>query len=179
MLDDLLRYFSEQCAEKNIDFNLKISGSIPFMTEHVIPQNKLETMIGDHLQDELIAVNTSAHPFRSILAVLGLVEDFYEFAIFDSGIPFEADTLIQLGTKRVTTHADTGGSGIGFMTTFDTMRKYGASLIIDEKKTNNADYSKSVTIRFDGKHQYIIQTYRPDVFPNQDDRFIVMAFWES
>lgn len=175
MLDDLFGYFSEQCAESGIGFNLKINGSIPFMTEHVVEQNKLETMIGDHLQDALIAVNASGHSFRSILAVLGLVEDFYEFTVFDSGIPFEADTLIQLGTKRVTTHGDTGGSGIGFMTTFDTMRKYGASLVINEKKTVSTDYSKSVTIRFDGKHQYMIETYRPDVFQNRGDRFTVMA----
>jgi hypothetical protein len=61
------------------------------------------------------------------------------------------------------------------------MREYGASLIIDEKAPDNQGYLKSVTIRFDGKNQFIIETYRAGDFPLSDrytlvshsDRFLV------
>lgn len=173
-IDELFEYFSKQCEENKVNFNLKVNGSIPHMVEHAIPQSKLETMIGDHLQDALIAVNASDNAFRSILAVLGLAEDCYELTVFDSGVPFKVDTLAQLGVERVTTHTDTGGSGIGFMTTFETMRECGVSLVISEKEPSVADFTKSVTIRFDGKNQYIIETYRPDDFPSQNDRYSII-----
>lgn len=169
MLDDLFEYFSEQCSKNNIDFNLNINGSIPYMTEHLISQSQLETMIGDHMQDAIIAVNASDSPFRSVLVLLGLVDNCYELTFYDSGIPFTTDTLMRIGTECITTHADIGGSGVGFMTTFETMRECRASLIINEKFPNDADYSKSVTIRFDGKSQYIIESYRPDAFNVQSE----------
>jgi len=57
------------------------------------------------------------------------------------------------------THADTVGSGIGFMTTFETLRKAYASLIITELE-NKTPFSKSVTFGFDGENAFIIHSYR-------------------
>jgi signal transduction histidine kinase len=173
-LDDIFLLFSERFANSNIDFTLKISGSIVYMTEKVIKQSKLETMIGDHLQDALVAVNTGYNAVRAVLALLGESGGCYEFAVHDSGVPFGVETLARLGAERVTTHADSGGTGIGFMTTFETMRECGASLIINEKAPGSAGFTKSVTIRFDGKNQYIIKTYRPQAFP-ASDRYTAQA----
>ena len=173
-IDNMFELFAQKFAGSDIDFNLKVSGSILYMVEHVIEQTKLETMIGDHLQDALIAVNGVDNPNRSVLAIIGLVGEHYEFTVFDSGIPFEADTLARLGVERVTTHAATGGSGIGFMTTFEAMRECNASLIIDEKEPSSPCYSKSVTIKFDGKNQYIIKTHRPENIP-ENDRYLVIS----
>ncbi|MCL2248084.1 MAG: hypothetical protein FWC13_02325 [Oscillospiraceae bacterium] len=169
MLDNIFDYFFAQCEANNIGFILKVCGSIPFMVEQLISQSSLETLIGDHLQNAVTAVNLGDNAFRNILAVLGLIDGHYVFSVFDSGIPFEVDTLVRLGAEPVTTHIDTGGSGIGFMTTFETIREYGASLVISEKKPVTADYSKSITIRFDKKNQYTIKTYRPESFPPLDE----------
>lgn len=173
MLDDLFGNFSSRLATGGIDFKLNVNGSIPYMAEKVIEQGKLETMIGDHLQNALIAVGASGNTFRSIWAILGLAEGCYEFSVYDSGIPFEADTLARLGAGRVTTHSGSGGSGIGFMTTFEAMRECGASLVISEKEPSGFDYTKSVTIRFDGKGQYIIKTYRSGDFP-ESNRYVLV-----
>ena len=136
-------------------------------------KNKLETMIGDHLQDALIAANASNRTIRSVLAMIGEAGNCYEFSVQDSGIPFEVDTLVRLGTERITTRADEGGNGIGFMKTFETMRECGASLIITEKEPGSS-FSKIVTIRFDGENRYIIETYRPSDFP-ESDRYTVIG----
>lgn len=164
-LDLLFEHFAAKCECYGIRFGLTVNGSIPYMIDHVIPQNKLETLVGDHLQDALTAVCASSNTHRAILVGIGLAGDCYEFTVSDNGIPFEPDTLMRLGTERVTTHAADGGTGIGFMTTFETMRTCGASLIIREKSPNAADYTKSVTIRFDGRNRYVIETYRPGEFP--------------
>ena len=167
-LDNMFRYFSKEYSNNNIEFNLKVNGNIPHLMETIIKQSKLETMIGDFLQNALIAVNANDKTFRSVLAIIGLSGKYYEFTVFDSGIQFEIDTLMVLGKERVTTHADTGGSGIGFMTTFETIKKCGASLIINEKTPNESDYTKSVTVRFDGENRYIIESYRlNDIYENE------------
>jgi signal transduction histidine kinase len=163
VIDDLFGLFAARFASNGITFRLTVAGSIIYMTENTIEQGKLETLIGDLLQNALIAANASETSIRSVLATIGEVGDHYELSVHDSGISFEPDTLIRLGTERVTTHADDGGSGVGFMKTFETMRERKASLIIRENK--GGVFSKSVTIRFDGKGQYIIETYRPGDFP--------------
>ena len=174
-LDDMFEYFSDECGKSNIEFNLRLSGSIVYMIENLIPQNMLETIIGDHLQNAVIAINSGDSSFRSILVLLGLFNNYYELTIYDSGIPFSSDTLMRLGTEYITSHADIGGSGIGFMTTFETIRKSHASLIINEKETCNTDFSKSVTIRFDGENKYTIETYRPNVFDIYSKNYLIVG----
>lgn len=175
MLDGILDYFQDKCINNNIQFNLMVKGSIPYLVEKIIDQGKLETLIGDHIQNAIIAVNASNSLFRSILVSLGLAGDCYEFTIYDSGIEFDIDTLLLLGTERTTTHRDTGGSGIGFMTTFDTLNICAGSLIIEEKIPSSNDYTKAVSIRFDGQNQYVIKTYRQDRFPTGFHRNMVVT----
>jgi signal transduction histidine kinase len=173
-IDNLFEYYARQFKAEKIAFNVMINGSIKYMIDNVIRQGDLETLIVNHLNDAKKAVNASDGSFRSITAVIGVSnsKEHYEFTVLDSGIPFEVDTLVRLGAERVTTHAESGGGGIGFETTFATMRETGASLIINEQEQSDVDYSKSVTIRFDGENRYIIETYRADEFP-ESDRFTV------
>jgi signal transduction histidine kinase len=159
-IDNLFGHFAKVCVENNIGFVLNINGSILHMVEQVVPQNILETMIGDHIQNAINAINASDYTFRGIMVVLGLSGDCYELTVYDSGVPFEADILARLGKECVTTHAEKGGSGIGFMTTFEILREYKASLIINEKMAQHVKYTKSVSIRFDGKEQVIIEIER-------------------
>ncbi len=173
-IDNLFEHFAKKLASDGIEFKLIVNGSIVYMVENVIPQGALETLILNHLKDAQIAVNASDSPLRRVTAVIGLTDDSYAFTVFDSGISFQAETLAKLGTGRVTTYADSGGSGIGFETTFEIMRETGASLIINEQKQSHTDYSKSVSIRFDGKNQYIIETGRPDAFP-PSERYILRS----
>jgi hypothetical protein len=171
-VDDMFSLFATRFTDHNIEFNLKVNGSVVYMVDNIIKMNKLETMIGDHLQDALVAVNAADGEIRTVLAMIGEVDDCYEFSVQDSGIPFEVNTLTRLGLEKVTTHAEDDGSGIGFMTTFETMRECGASLIIKEIAPSSS-FSKIITIRFDGKNNYIIKTFRPSSFP-LNDRYTVV-----
>lgn len=175
-IDDMFKYMQSECDSKKIQFNLKINGNIYHMINNKIPQSRLVTLIGDHLRDAIIAIDFSNNTFKSILAVLGENNGVYEFCVFDTGIEFKIDTLLNLGLKPVTTHKDSGGTGIGFMTTFETMKETKASLIIDEmREMSNTDYTKSVTIRFDGKNEYRIKSYRSDEIKKKmkDNRIII------
>ena len=67
----------------------------------------------------------------------------------------------------------TGGTGIGFMTTFETLKECKASLIIEEY--NKQEYTKAVIIKFDDKNEYRIHSYRVEEIKNktQNNRIII------
>lgn len=162
-LDDMFSYMQSECKNNNIDFKLQIQGEIYYLVNNIIPTNKLETLIGDLLRNAIIAINSSDNKYKSILTILGIKEKCYELCVCDSGIEFEINTLLKLGLERATTHKETGGSGIGFMTTFKTLEETKASLIIEEKhEMQENDYTKAIKIRFDGKNEYKIISYRAD-----------------
>lgn len=175
-IDDMFKYMQSECKNNNIDFKLHVNGNIYHMVNKIIDKDKLVTLIGDHLRDAIIAVNLSTNTFKSIIATIGLHDKYYEFCVHDTGIEFEIDTLLKLGLEPTTTHKDTGGTGIGFITTFETLKETKGSLIIEEKhKMCSNDYTKTLIFRFDGKNEYKIYSYRADEIKKQckDKRVIV------
>lgn len=174
-IDNMFKYMQDEASKCNINFDLKINESINDLIDNIIPKDMFETLLGDHLRDAIIAVNASDNSYKSILTTLGLVDGCYELSVYDTGIEFQIDTLLKLGKEQVTTHKDRGGSGIGFMTTFETLKTTKASLVIEEYSPETTNYTKSVSIRFDGKNQYRIYSYRADDIKkqNKEKRIIV------
>lgn len=172
-IDDMFKYTQSECKNNNIDFNLQINGNIFYMINNLIDKSRLVTLIGDHIRDAIIAINHSDNKNRSIIAILGMKD---KFSVYDTGIEFEIDTLLKLGLEPATTHKDEGGTGIGFITTFETLKETKASLVIEEKHgVVDNDYTKSVTIVFDGKNEYRIISYRSDEIKkkNKNGRIII------
>lgn len=175
-IDNILEYMSNEAIKHNIKFNLKIHENIQYMIENIIDQSKLETLLGDHIKDAIIAINSSENTYKELLVEIGEIENCYQVCIYDTGIEFEINTLLNLGLKAITTHKLTGGSGIGFMTTFETLKATKASLIIEERHPiDDKDYTKAVRIKFDGKHEYRICSYRSKEIQNKnkDTRIII------
>lgn len=160
-IDDMLKYMQSECIENKINFELQLSGNIHYMVNNLISKDDLEILLADHIKDAIIAINHTDNINRSILVKLGEIEGIYSLYIYDSGIEFETETLENLGKKPSTTHADEGGTGMGFMNTFDTLRKYEASLIINElSKPNKDNYTKVLIFKFDKKNEFKIVSYR-------------------
>ncbi|MFR5765552.1 MAG: hypothetical protein ACLUF5_03025 [Clostridia bacterium] len=175
-IDEMFKYMQSECIKNNIDFRLKIEGNIISLINNIIEKDRLVTLIGDHLRDAIIAINSGTNKFKSIIAILGIKDKYYEFCVYDTGVEFEIETLLKLGLEPVTTHKNTGGTGIGFISTFETINKCKASLIIQEKnKENTNNYTKAVIIRFDGKKEYRIKSYRANEIKKQvkDNRIII------
>lgn len=160
-IDDMLKYMQSECKKNKIDFELQLKGNIHHMTNNLIEKKDLETLLADHIKNAIIAINHTDNINRSILVRLGKIEETYGLYIYDSGIEFGAETLENLGKKPSTTHADEGGTGMGFMNTFDTLRKCRASLIIEEYNEPSKDnYTKALLIKFDNKNEFKIKSYR-------------------
>lgn len=160
-IDDMLKFLQHECVDNNIDFELQLNGNIYHLINTFIPKEDLTILLADHIKNSIIAINNSNNINKSILVRLGLIDNYYSLYVYDSGIEFEPETLSVLGKKPITTHSDSGGTGFGFMNTFDTLKKYKASLIINELNPPCEDnYTKSIIIRFDGKNEFKVNSYR-------------------
>lgn len=169
LIDGAINDLYIKAAAHGIDFDLSVSATVDEVIGKYISQTDLQTLICDHIKDAIIAVDARSESNGKILVDLSMQNGSYAVTIFDSGVDFEIDTLAKFGKERVTTHADSGGSGIGFMTTFETLRKSYASLIITEFE-NKTPFSKSVSIRFNGNTAFIIQSYRKEELKSAIDR---------
>ena len=172
-VDNMLKYMQSECVKNKIDFQLQVHGNIHHMTNKYITKSDLEILLADHIKNAIIAINHSENINKSILVRLGLIDGFYSVYIYDSGIEFEIETLINLGNKPSTTHADDGGTGMGFMNTFDTLRKSKASLIIEEYgKPTKDNFTKVIKIIFDNKNEYKLASYRENEIQSLDEEQI-------
>ena len=161
LIDGAINDLYIKAAAHGIDFNLTATTTVDEIIGKYISQTDLQTLLCDHIKDAIIAVDSYGESGGKILVNLSKQNDNYCIDIYDSGVAFEPDTLSKLGMERVTTHADSGGSGIGFMTTFETLKKAYASLIITEFDST-MPFTKSVAFRFDGESSFIIQSHRSE-----------------
>ena len=163
-IDNMFSYMQSECIKDNIKFELQVVGNIHYMVNNLISENELEILIADHIKDAIIAINHSDNSNRSILVRIGRIDNVYSLFIYDSGIEFTKEVLDNLGKKPITTHADTGGTGMGFMNTFDTLNKTKASLIINEiGKPCEDNYTKVLIFKFDNANAFKVNSYKDKV----------------
>lgn len=162
-LDILLSYVSNEAKKKGIDFNVSIKCNLNDIINDFITVSQLETLIGDHVRNAILACCNTTEKRHCILVQIDDFNGHYEISFYDTGMTFEIKTLLELGSVYSTTRESIGGNGIGFMTTFKTLKSCNASLLIRERDNETVlSFTKQITVRFDGKNDYTIATYRPD-----------------
>lgn len=161
VIDNMLSYMQSECIKDNIEFELQVLGNIYYMINNLITENDLEILIADHIKDAIFAINFSDNSNRSILVRIGKIDNIYSLYIYDSGIEFSKEVLDNIGKKPITTHEETGGTGMGFMNTFDTLNKTKASFIINEiGKPCEDNYTKVLIFKFDNKNEFKVNSYK-------------------
>ena len=153
LLNGVLESMRLRALEHEINLELTLFNNITDLLEIIAPL-KLGTLLADLLENAIIATAHSDH--RRIRLTFGLNNGFHEFTMQDSGIPFAQHTLEKLGQERASTHLHEGGSGIGYMTIFEILREYQASLIITQHPAKKFHFTKAVTVRFDGKGDFTV-----------------------
>lgn len=143
-IDILLAYILQKAAKQNIRFDVVISGDIQSVTKQIDCED-LRTLLADLLENALIAASESEQ--KKVLLTMEIKNGLYTVDVYDSGPPFSPEVLSNLGTRPVTTHKNSGGSGIGLMTVSELCKKYDASFTVEEL-TRNSSYSKKVSSSF-------------------------------
>lgn len=173
-IDRVLHYMHHRSSAENIQFDFFLSERVKDKAESVIEKQNLEVLLADLIENAMIAV--SCCPEKRILVTMGIIENCFEIAVQDSGIPFEPETLRVLGLKKATTHADSGGKGIGFLTIFKILGQSAASLVIVEHTPGGGPFTKSIKVRFDGKSEFAIHTYRAEKIQPSVNRQGMLVF---
>lgn len=158
-LDSVLTYMQEKAMSKDIVLSASGDPGIADLVARTIEEEDLKTLAADMLENAIIA-NTHNHG-SNVYFVIGYFGKHLAIYVYDSGIPFTKEVLLDLGIQKHTTHEADGGSGIGLMTIFELVRKYRATYIIDEYGTPTGPYTKRITIVFDKRRKYILNTSRP------------------
>ena len=158
--NQLLSYIQQRCMEHTILFDCNFSDDIPsVLTDNNYPSEKeLSILLADMLENALIS--TIHNKGERIFLLIEKELQEFRIEIWDSGHKFSKDVLYHIGKKRYTTHKSEGGSGIGLMVTWELLKKYQASLIIDEEITTDNFFTKKMIIRFDHKNNYILCSQR-------------------
>lgn len=145
---------SIKCTVNVVDINNFI--------EHnsVITSNDFAMLIADLMENAIISIIHSLAALHSIRVEVAVLNGVCFMKVCDTGLPFEMDVLLTLGLRKVTTHANHGGSGLGYMNIFKVLNKANASLEIEEYRTKNRECTKAISVWFDGKHEYRIKSYR-------------------
>ncbi len=157
-VDNLLNYMQQKASEKETDFDVSVTCDMDSFLRKTISEEDLNTLLADFLENAMIAAahNSSRH----VLLNIDKSDSFYHISIFDSGIPFSKEVLVNLGLQNYTTHKDEGGSGIGLVTSYELIKKYNASLIIEEYAQDSGLYTKKVSLIFNRLGQYTLYTCR-------------------
>lgn len=158
-LDNMLNYMEKRAYGEHIKLSVQTAINFhDFVPKHISAED-LSHVLSDLLENAIIAAKHSSSPVIQ-LQFYKAGKDFV-IEIADNGIPFEAASLVNFGLEQITTHADTGGSGIGLMDIWKNKEKYGASLHITEYK-DDAPYAKKIALIFNKKNRYTISTERKE-----------------
>lgn len=158
--DMIINYLLKRANKKSIIFDVSITGDIPYMVSDAIDTYDLNTMLADLGENAIIATSHSA--VKNVLLIIGYRENTAFFDIYDSGSEFDAGVIANIGKRRHTTHKDTGGSGIGLMTTYELIHKYHATFEIEELYDNKL-FTKRVSVLFDNNSRIAIYSNRPEI----------------
>ena len=141
-IDTMLNYLHQRALKHRIAFQLSLEGDISGITD-VISEQDLRTIIADLGENAIIATKESE--IKTIRISIERKTDGYALCFFDSGEPFAAEVLENFGKQRCTTHAATGGSGIGLVTTGELTAKYQGEFYITDENIPQP-YTKCVVV---------------------------------
>lgn len=152
VIDALLTYMQCKALAAEISFDTIIHGNIMEMIDSTVSEQDMATVLADLIENAIIATECTPEE-KHILVDIGFKGKAYSICVFDSAPPFPKEVLDAWGKQRITTHADSGGSGIGMMSTYDICERYHASFYI-KKAAPESIYTKSVEIRFDCEERF-------------------------
>lgn len=160
ILSDIFCFMQKQAADQGILLDYSVDTDLFCFFNSMLSVLEFKSLCADLMENAIIA--TIPNALKKISLNFNRNNGIYKLCVSDSGIPFEIETLINLGRIKCSTHLSAGGSGIGYMNIFSILHENNASLIITEYAHMNQEFTKSIEIEFDGRNAYIIQTYRAE-----------------
>ena len=160
-LDSVIQYMHEKCKAENISFDVSVTADATSLIKKSISEDALVTLVADITENAIIATRNNEDT-KNILLCIKNENNTYHIEVYDSGSHFAPHVIKNAGKRPTTTHLDTGGSGIGLMTTFTLACESFASFVINES-IEDPKYTKCVSIVFDYKNEFRVYSQRSEI----------------
>ncbi|MBQ2901218.1 MAG: HAMP domain-containing histidine kinase [Agathobacter sp.] len=155
LMDELLHHMDETAIERKIEFAVHFGTELADFVPMDISESDLVHTVDDLLKNAFKATTTCEK--RVVQLQFFKLGKHFVIEVADSGIPFEVESLVNMGIEKRTTYVD--GSGIGLMDIWSTKNKYGATYHLEEYALATP-FSKKISLTFDKKNRYSIRTWR-------------------
>lgn len=149
-IDAVLHFISSKAKQDDIEFNVVISNGIEALTSQVTDMTDLTTVLCDLGENAIIATRHSSNG-NVLITFENSESDAPRISFWDNGPLFDEKVIANMGKRKITTHKNEGGSGIGLMTLFEMLNKYNASFCLDERQKNG--FTKCIRLTFDNLHK--------------------------
>jgi len=165
-IDSVLGFLNAKAADYKVEFTAEAEeGAVEFFREQFKELTDFNAILCDLGENALIAARHAKN--GKVKAVLDYAGGIATLKLYDNGAPFDEKVIAEMGRTEITTHKNDGGSGIGLVTAFKILKKYSASICIDEVLADDAckadGYAKCIVIRADGNGLRVIKTGRDSV----------------
>lgn len=160
-VDSVLGFLNAKAEAEKVQFTAEAEqGAVDFLREQFTDLTDFNAILCDLGENALIAAKHAGN--GRVKVVLDYANGFAKLKIYDNGALFDERVVAEMGRTEITTHKDDGGSGIGLVTAFKILKKYSASLCIDEVSDEDG-FTKCVIICANGKGLRTIKTNREGV----------------
>lgn len=165
-IDSVLGFLNAKAADYKVEFIAEAEeGAVEFFREQFKELTDFNAILCDLGENALIAARHVEN--GKVKAVLDYAGGIATLKLYDNGALFDERVIAEMGRTEITTHKNDGGSGIGLVTAFKILKKYSASICIDEVLAEDAckadGYAKCIVIRADGNGLRVIKTGRDSV----------------
>ena len=168
LLNSTLSFMYNRAFAQNTKFEVSICDlSLSNETEYHI-----NTILANLLENAIFATETVEK--KMIKVKFSNENEILKIFVFDSGQNFNIDFFKYFGMFKYTSRKKKGGSGIGTMSTIELCKNYNASYTINENV--DSDFTKYVSIEFDGKSEIRIFTSRQKVIEICKSRGDILCF---
>lgn len=172
-LDTYLNFYEKQATEENVEFSVHAAVNLSEQVPKNISVDDFTHLVVNLLSNAFIAVTDCSNP--TVQLQFYPVGKHFVIEVSDNGIPFEVDSLVNYGLERITTHEDTGGSGVGLVAIWNIKETCGATLHIEEYEAS-APFSKKISLIFNKKNLYSIRTWRKEEILQRSKRIDLQVY---
>lgn len=172
-LNPYLNSFEKQAVSGNIEFSVHTAVNLREQLPKNLSVDDFVHLVVNLLSNAFIAVADCANPVVQLQFYQ--VGKHFVIEVSDNGIPFEIESLVNFGLERITTHADTGGSGVGLVAIWEMKEACGATLHIEEY-ASGVPFSKKISLIFNKKNLYSIRTWRKEEILQKSKRIDLQVY---
>lgn len=158
MIDAILYELSLQCERETVAFDLEILSNVEEWFVCDKPDRTSMNVLLSYLGDNAVKAASAARGGKMKIILGGAQNNAPFLRVYDNGEQFAPKVLAHMGVERITTRKDKGGKGYGLQTLFETLRRFNASLTLNE--TCGAPYTKYIEVYFDGEHRITLRSDR-------------------